>query len=88
MSSNQKLIERAFAAKKIADRRKLKQLWARALDDKEISIEEFLSIATWVFRQLPDKFRREAVISLMCRVGDAWIAVERENVAPPDSALH
>jgi len=72
-----------------ADRQKAERLWQRALEfDKELSIEEFLSIATWVYRQLPDKFRREAVITLVCRVGEAWIEVDRENVAPPDSALH
>ena len=87
MSSNRKKAKQMVG--KNPDRQKAEQLWQRALQfDKEISIEEFLSIATWVFRQLPDKFRREAVISLMCRVGDAWIAVERENVAPLDSALH
>ena len=87
MSSNRKKVKQMMG--KNPDRQKAEQLWQRALEfDKELSIEEFLSIATWVYRQLPDKFRREAVISLMCRVGDAWIAVERENVAPLDSALH
>ena len=87
MSSNRQKAKQMVGES--ADRQKAERLWQRALEfDKELSIEEFLSIATWVYRQLPDKFRREAVISLMCRVGDAWIAVERENVAPPDSALH
>jgi len=87
MSSNRQKAKQMVGES--ADRQKAERLWQRALEfDKELSIEEFLSIATWVYRQLPDKFRREAVISLMCRVGDAWIAVERENVAPLDSALH
>ena len=87
MSSNRQKAKQMVGES--ADRQKAERLWQRALEfDKELSIEEFLSIATWVYRQLPDKFRREAVISLMCRVGDAWIEMERENVAPPDSALH
>ena len=87
MSSNRQKAKQMVGES--ADRQKAERLWQRALEfDKELSIEEFLSIATWVYRQLPDTFRREAVISLMCRVGDAWIEMERENVAPPDSALH
>lgn len=60
----------------------------RAMAGEDIPIETFLRVATYVYRALSIDFRRKALVGLVCKIGDAWIAQGDESPSQPESMLH
>ena len=68
--------------------KEVNDVFQRAMIGEEIPIETFLSIATWVYRELPSDFRCKALVGLVCYIGDAWIRSDRENLPLTGSSIH